>query len=291
MGLDPCKEGEVMMRFHKIHFLLTGAALTLILTACGDNQQGAQKTTAPASQPAAQAPVATPAATSGIKGKVVEVMDASGYTYVKIDDGSEQGVWAAIPKAQLEVGEEITLQGGSMMNNFSSKTLDRTFEEIIFASGVVRGGSNTAVSAAPSGGSFSAAVQAEGTGQDALPSSGGSTGQVVAFSELKVEKSVAENGYTVGEVFEKATDLDKKTISINGQVVKVSRNIMGKNWLHIQDGTGDPVKNTHDLVVTTLDLAEKGEIITFNGTLTANKDFGSGYKYNVIVEDGSIVKK
>ena len=63
---------------------------------------------------------------------------------------------------------------------------------------------------------------------------------------------------------------------------------MGKNWIHIQDGTGDPQKNTHDLVVTTDGMAEKGEVVTIEGVVAANKDFGSGYKYEVIIEDAKV---
>ena len=65
---------------------------------------------------------------------------------------------------------------------------------------------------------------------------------------------------------------------------------MGKNWLHIQDGTGDPAKGTRDLVVTTADLAAVGDVVTVSGTLARNKDFGAGYKYKVIVEDATIKK-
>ncbi len=65
---------------------------------------------------------------------------------------------------------------------------------------------------------------------------------------------------------------------------------MGKNWLHIQDGTGDPGSNTHDLVVTTDGEAEKGAVVTVEGIIAANKDFGSGYKYDVIIEEAVITQ-
>jgi hypothetical protein len=72
--------------------------------------------------------------------------------------------------------------------------------------------------------------------------------------------------------------------------VKLNPDIMGKNWLHIQDGTGDPAKSTHDLVVTSAGIAEKGAIISLEGILAADKDFGSGYRYSVIVEDAILMK-
>ncbi len=65
---------------------------------------------------------------------------------------------------------------------------------------------------------------------------------------------------------------------------------MGKNWLHIQDGTGNPLKNHHDLVVTTMEEPDKGAIVPVEGTLNYERDFGAGYKYDVIVEDAKIEK-
>jgi hypothetical protein len=121
-------------------------------------------------------------------------------------------------------------------------------------------------------------------------SSGGSNRATVPFKDIKVEKSTARNGYTVGELFEKAASLNRQKVTVKGQVVKVNPNIMGKNWIHIQDGTGDLAKNTHDLVVTSADIAEIGDVISLEGILAADKDFGAGYRYDVIVEDAIRVK-
>jgi hypothetical protein len=146
----------------------------------------------------------------------------------------------------------------------------------------------------PSGeasGTFSDAARSEsGSHGTTSKSSGGSTRAMVPFTGLKVEKSTAENGYTVGELFAKAADLNNQKITVQGQVVKISRNIMGRNWIHIQDGSGDPMKNTHDLVVTSSALVEKGAVVALEGVLAADKDFGSGYRYDVIVEDAVVVK-
>ncbi|MBA3013897.1 MAG: DNA-binding protein [Proteobacteria bacterium] len=281
----------------KIYSCLTCFALTLALTACGDNQQSSDKgkekaaTTveAPAGQTAVATPEAAPAAADAaapavVKGKVAEVMDASGYTYIRLDDGSGTEVWAAAPKTELTIGEEITLQGGSVMENFSSKTLNKTFEKIIFATGVSRGDGQE-VAAGGAAESFGDAVKSGGA-----DASGGSVGNIVAFSDLKVEKAAGPDGQSVADLYEKAATLDKKNVAVKGQVVKVSKNIMGKNWIHIQDGTGDPNKNTHDLVVTTMETAEKGDIVTVEGPAAAAKDFGSGYKYDVIIEDAKVTK-
>ena len=110
------------------------------------------------------------------------------------------------------------------------------------------------------------------------------------FSKVKVEKSTAQNGYTVAEIFAKGASLNKQKVTVRGQVVKVNPNIMGRNWIHIQDGTGDPAKNTYDLVITSADTAKIGDIITLEGTVATDKDFGFGYKYDVIVEDAVLRK-
>jgi hypothetical protein len=224
-------------------------------------------------------------------------MDASGYTYVNIE--TEAGpIWVAIPETKVEVGQEVALAGGMPMTNFESKTLGRTFESIIFSGGIRSNSGNkplpadTTVSAPAGTGSesFAAAMQGEASGATVQPaaSSGGSQGAMAQSEKVTVEKAEGENAYTVGELFEKRSDLDKQKVTVRGKVVKVSMGIMGKNWLHLQDGTGDAAAKTHDLVVTTAGQAEKGAVVIIVGTLAADRDFGSGYRYDVIVEDAEV---
>lgn len=140
--------------------------------------------------------------------------------------------------------------------------------------------------------SFQKALQKEQDNKTLSPSmeqlSPGSAGAVVPQEELSVDKAKAKNSYTVGECFENAQKLDNNKIVVRGKVMKVSKQIMGKNWVHIQDGTGYAMSSTHDLVITTQAEPETGSIVTFNGTLHANRDFGFGYKYAAIVEDATL---
>ena len=280
------------MNIRKIGCSLNSLALIVGLIACSNDISE----TAPSTQTDQQIQVSvqTPAdpQLAAFRGKVVEKQDASIYTYVRLDDGAGRKIWAAVPQTQLEIGEEIALKGGSVMTNFNSKTLNRTFESIIFASGLVRGSENMTVqTAGGANGSSSGAVQSEvGPHGMTTQSSGGSTRAIVSFTGVKVEKSTAQNGYTVGELFAKAVDLNDQKVTVKGRVVKISPNIMGKNWLHIQDGTGDPTANTHDLVVTSSAIVEKGTIVSLEGVLAAGKDFGFGYKYDVLIEDAVVVK-
>ena len=202
-----------------------------------------------------------------LSGKVVEAMNSGGYTYVRLEK-SDKKIWVAIPEMKVAVGQEISFQPGITMNNFTSKTLNRTFETIVFSSG---------------------AIGRQGAGAN-NKSEGHKQMEVSASKAVKVQKASGPNGYTVAELYEKRIDLDKKGVVVRGRVVKVLAGIMGKNWIHLQDGSGDPSKGTDDIVVTSRDLPSAGDTVTAKGTLFKDKDFGQGYSYPVIVEQASVKK-
>jgi hypothetical protein len=139
-----------------------------------------------------------------------------------------------------------------------------------------------------------ASIGALAAGGEALAfgnaASGGSQGaKAPATAEpIKVEKAKGADAYTVSETYGEAGKLDKKTVSVRGKVVKVSKGIMGKNWVHLQDGSGDAGKGTNNLVATTQDDPKVGDVVTARGTLYKDKDFGAGYLYKVIVEEATV---
>lgn len=98
----------------------------------------------------------------------------------------------------------------------------------------------------------------------------------------------AKGGYTVAELYAKKAQLNGKKVSVRGKVVKVNPQIMGKNWLHLQDGTGAP--GTNDITITTSQNATMGDVVTATCTMAVNKDFGAGYKYDVILENCTLKK-
>ncbi|RNC68147.1 MAG: DNA-binding protein [Desulfuromonadales bacterium] len=207
----------------------------------------------------------TPPGSVPLAGKVVETHSSGGYTYICLEKDGKQ-VWAAIPESPVERGREISLKPGMEMKNFASKGLNRTFESIYFSEGL--------------------AVQ---TASTEGKSSHGSQGGVVTPSEkIAVAKAAGPNAYTVTEIHQQKGKLDGKTVAVRGKVTKVSSGIMGKNWIHLQDGSGDAKKGTHDLTVTSQDLPATGDVVTASGTVRKDKDFGGGYKYSVVIEDGAI---
>ncbi len=230
--------------------------------------------------------------TKGTTGTVIETMNSSGYTYMLIESGAEK-TWVAIPETKIEKGAEVTYNSGMVMKNFDSKTLNRTFESIIFSSGLM-GEKDAPVHGAATDDSFATAVKTEQTKVDvsapAMGASGGSSGAIAPYQEITVAKSEAANGYSVEEVFSQAKKLNGQKITLRGVVTKVSANIMGRNWIHLQDGTGNPMQNSHDIVVTSSEHPEINTEITVEGIVAAEKDFGAGYKYAAIIEEATIIK-
>ena len=97
----------------------------------------------------------------------------------------------------------------------------------------------------------------------------------------------ADGGRTVGEVFDEGKGLAGSEVAIRGRVVKYSPRIMGTNWIHLQDGTRGQ-DGSNDLVITTDDVAAVGDLVVVRGVVSADKDFGYGYKYELMVEGASV---
>ncbi len=209
---------------------------------------------------------------SSFTGKVVETMNAGGYTYISLErDGKK--TWFAIPETVVKVGQKVTLQPGGEMQNFTSKTLNRTFDSIIFSGGLV-----------------SQPGPAAGNKPSSSPQGVKAAGALKSTEKISVEKASGPDAYTVSEIHANSAKLNEKTAVVKGKVVKVSEGIMGKNWIHLQDGTGDAATETNKLVTTSQDLPAVGDIVTMKGTIYKDKDFGAGYKYAVIMEKASIAK-
>jgi hypothetical protein len=112
-----------------------------------------------------------------------------------------------------------------------------------------------------------------------------------AGEQGKSEKAPAAKVHKVGDLFKQKASLDNQKVTVKGKVVKVASGIMGRNWIHLQDGSGDPGAKTNDLTVTTSqELPEVGKTVTVTGVLRKDKDFGSGYFYAVIVEEATVSK-
>jgi hypothetical protein len=250
-------------------------SMVLLLAGCGEkrndaqawNQNAASTTTAGDHTPAKHAqPAATPGRPGG---EVLEAFNSGGYTYLRLKTADGE-TWAAGPLAEVAVGSVVTLENAMAMYNFRANSLDRTFDKIWFASGFGSGGS-------------SGAVGVQAGGKCAM---GGKTADVGApdFSGLQAPS----DGRTIVQVHADRGDLAGQRVKVRAKVMKFSGNILGRNWLHLRDGTGDVAKGDYDLTVTTEQTAKVGDTVLIEGLITVDKDFGSGYFYTVIVEDASV---
>jgi hypothetical protein len=108
--------------------------------------------------------------------------------------------------------------------------------------------------------------------------------------DVKVAKATGPDARTVQEIVANSGGLKDKPVVVRGKVVKFTPGVLGKNWMHLQDGTGSAKDGTHDVVVTTLDEVKKGDVVLARGVVRTDRDLGSGYFYKVLVEDAKIQK-
>ncbi|NIA08883.1 MAG: DNA-binding protein [Nitrospiraceae bacterium] len=214
-----------------------------------------------------------------ISGKVAETMNSGGYTYILVERKGGN-TWVAVPEMQISKGDKVTLNAGTEMVNFHSNTLKRTFKEIIFSSGPVSNGKI----------GMEKAHKGLPIDMEETPVKVGGMGMITPMQKVKVKGATGPNAYTIAELYKKRNELNNKEVVVRGKVIKALPMIMNRNWIHLQDGSGSAKKRNYDLVVTSDDLPSVGDVVTFTGTLHADKDFGMGYKYRVIVENGSTKK-
>jgi hypothetical protein len=244
-------------------------------------------TAAPDATPASMAPA--PPASAGpartVTGTVLETMDSGGYTYLRVDAGQDK-IWAATTPTPVKVGQRFVVPLEMPMNNFHSGTLKRDFPVIYFTSRVWREGESPTAAPAASG---QAAPQTPTMPPGHPPVAGGASAAPPVVTVTEVIPPPA-GGHSVADVWASKAALAGKTVVVRGKVVKFLRDIMGRNWVHLQDGTGKAADGTNDLTVTTAEQTRPGEVITASGTLAVDKDFGAGYRYGAILETATLSK-
>jgi hypothetical protein len=210
---------------------------------------------------AADAPAPSKPEVGFVKGEVVEVKDVSSYTYLRLKthDGP---TWVAVDKAVVAIGAQVRIENVMRVDNFESKALKQTFPEIFF--GHLAGAD--AVAADPHAG----------------------VERVSETGPIQVAKASGANAHTVAEIVSQAKQLKDQAVRVRGKVVKYNAEIMGKNWIHLRDGSGAAAQETHDILVTTTGVAKIGDVVTVTGIVRTDKDFGSGYFYPVLVEDAAL---
>lgn len=229
----------------------------VIFTAC--NNATVKKTD---NKPGSQ----TQAASTADQHKVVakDILQTSGYTYLLLTEGGKE-YWAAVSRFEAEKGKTYYYKSGMEMQNFKSKELNRTFDSIQF----IQDFSDQPIPEKK-------AVALTTKGRQSLDKVEG------------IKVAPISGGVKLSEIFANKGSFAGKKVKVTGQVIKFSPEIMNKNWVHIQDGT--EANGSYDLTITTLDMVEVGKVVTLEGVIAVDKDFGYGYKYDVLLEDAKVVK-
>ncbi len=200
-----------------------------------------------------------------LKGEVLEVKQVPNYTYLRLKTADGEN-WAAVSTAKLAVGTQVSIQNAELMDNFKSTVLNRVFPRIYFGS------------LAPAPGT--AAVQ--------VASAHAGISETEMANNATVAKAKGPLARTVAEVINQSSALKDRPVLLHARVVKYNAAVMGKNWIHVRDGSGSATDATNDLLVTTQDQAKLGDIVLVKGLVRKDKDFGSGYAYKVLVEDATL---
>lgn len=191
------------------------------------------------------------AAQTAISGKIVESMTSGGYTYLLLDD-KQSKTWVAVPSMEVVVGDEIAIQPGNEMGPFTSKTLNRTFDKIIFSAGPVAAAKPAAMP--PNHPTVPAADAKVPAGHPALPdaatvASGTQPGQA-APSLVKTSGTVVETfdsgGYTYIQL---EKDGSKSWAAVPPVKVKVGSEIAVRPGVEMGQFTSKTLKRTFEGIV------------------------------------------
>lgn len=199
-------------------------------------------------------------------GTVLEATTSGDYTYIHVDENGDK-FWVAAPPTYVLKGKTVTFEEQVWMPNFYSKALDRNFDKILFVM----------------------TVYVHKKGEKVAPTPAAKAAPAPAATPAPTTPAKDMGTFTVADVYAKKAELNGNLVTVKGSVVKVSTGIMGRDWVHVQDGTGEE-GSTNNLVFRTQIGASPniGDEVTAKGRLEANKDFGMGYFYAAIVEDAIV---
>jgi hypothetical protein len=198
---------------------------------------------------------------------VLEILPTTKYVYLKVKENDEP-FWIATIKQNIEIGGAYYYKGGLLKTNFESKEHNKTFEKIYLVTSLVQsnhGNENN-----------SRSLNTKEKEQE-----------ISNTSKTNPVKNIPNPGsIKISELVNNIKKYEGKTVQLSGKCVKINPNIMGRNWIHLKDGSNDDF----DLVITSDTFVKEGSAITIKAIVSLNKDFGAGYKYDIILENGIVIQ-
>ncbi|MFO0092812.1 MAG: nucleotide-binding protein, partial [Gemmatimonadaceae bacterium] len=228
---------------------------------------------------------------SSITGTVREQIPVGPYIYLRLETPAGK-LWAEVAAAPVTNGNEVTVHNVMRMERFASPSLHRTFATIYFGSlepvagadaGAGAGAQTEAAAAMPPGHPVLSAAPSAPATAGTPPAEDARVGRIARAS--------GADAHTIGELWARKAQLVGKSVSVRGVVVKVNAGVMGRNWLHLQDGSGSASTGTHDLAVTSRAEAAIGDTVTVTGIVRTNRDVGAGYVYALLVEEAKVGRR
>lgn len=196
------------------------------------------------------------------RGEVIDKKDVANYSYLELKENGKN-YWIAVPTMDIEKGEMVAFSKFIEMKKFRSESLDKTFESVLFVDD----------------------AKISQTGME-IPKS---HPNVSSKKKMDLKIDPVPGSKTISQIYQGKDNLSGKKVKVTGKVVKYNPGILNRNWIHIQDGTSD--ENSFDLLVTSTDAVNVGDIVVAEGTLALDKDLGAGYVYKVLLEDAKVKKQ
>jgi hypothetical protein len=220
---------------------------------------------------------------SRVSGQVLEQIDVAKYSYLRLGSNGAKDTWAAVPSTTSQLGKTVTVVSAQLMTQFESASLKRTFDEIYF--GVLQGAE--AVGADSRGDAVRVAEADPSSPQQAPHPGAGKSADAVPVAAC--EKAGGPLGHTVAELNARAASKAGTQARVRATVVKATSGVMGRTFVHLRDGTGKAGID-NDLTATTTEELAVGSQVLLQGTIKVDEDFGSGYRYPVLLADARVVQ-
>jgi len=200
---------------------------------------------------------------------VQEVLHVKEYSYIRVlEEGEEK--WIAAPTTAVEIGGTYYIGKTMEMKNFESKDLNKSFETIYFVEKISATAEDTKRSLTT----------------NPHPVKTENPKPIIEKKEVTIEAS--GDATSIAELIKNKEKYNNTIVKIRGEVTKFNPAIMNTNWIHIQDGTA--FNDLFDLTITSPETVQVGDVVTLEGKVTLNKDFGAGYFYDIIIENAILIK-
>lgn len=199
--------------------------------------------------------------------KVLEAVPTTKYLYLKVSEGDHQ-YWMATGPTEVETGAVYYYNEALIRADFESKEMQRVFDTIYLVTRIVPEAQVKNLKPVKS--------IASPPEETASSEESGMMGQDGVQDATAVQ---------IADVLNNPGAYQGQWVEVSGTCTKVNEGILNRNWIHLKDGSADE----KDFVITSAATVKPGDVVKMKAVVRMDKDFGAGYKYAVILEDGVVL--